>query len=306
MNEYGNLVFKKRVMKDFFNIIMPSSLKLVQYIPISRIEFQNAEVDVVIENLVFESSSNHDQSFLPHKLRIDNHNTVEFLNAYKFESDYSNQVTVKVEGLSMAVRDAGFYIRKKTGFWRFTDSGLVDLIMDGQGIDIEIDLQMSTEDEEADVTKDALFVVKDVRVKIHKFDFSTSGTKHGWLAGLIKPLVRPFIKRQIGLAVGQAIKEQLTYYEYQLRMLQHRVKTAYIANNGQASFESFFRAVFTANAGNNSGRKGQFEVVVGRQGPLAGIFTKGSLQAEAEEADAIVREHGRPHSWKNDIFDLGV
>lgn len=306
MNEYGNFVFKKRVMKDFFNIIMPSMLKLVQYIPISRIEFQNADVDVLIENLVFESSSNHDQSFLPYRLQIDNHNTVEFLNAYKFESDYSNQVTVKIQGLTMAVRDAGFYIRKKTGFWRFVDSGLLDLVMDGKGIDIDIDLQMSTDDEDEDVTKDALFIVKDVRVNIHKLDFSTSGTKHGWLVGLVKPFIRGFVKRQVGLAVGAAMKEQLEYYEYQLRMLQHRIKTAYIANNGQASFESFFRAVFTANAGNNAGRKGQFEVSVGKPGPLAGIFTKASLQQEVEESDAIAAEHGRSHSWRNDIFDLGV
>lgn len=304
MNEYGNFVFKKRVMKDFFNIIMPSALKLVQYIPISRIEFQNADVDVLIENLVFESSASHDQSFLPYRLRIDNHNKVEFLNAYKFESDYSNQITVKIEGLTLAVRDAGFYIRKKTGFWKFADSGLVDLIMDGPGIDIEVDLQMSTEDEDEDVTKDALFIVKDVRVKIHKLDFSTSGTKHGWLIGLVKPFIRGFIRRQVGLAVGAALKEQLTYYEYQLRMLQHRFKTAYIANNGQASFESFFRAVFTANAGTHPGSKGQFEVVVGGQGPLAGIYTKASIQQEFEESDAIAREHGRPHSWKNDIFDV--
>lgn len=306
MNESGNFVFKKRVMKDFFNIIMPSALKMVQYIPISRIEFQNADVDFLIENLVFESSSNHDQSFLPYRLQIDNHNSVEFLNAYKFESDYSNKVTIKVQGLTMAVRDAGFYIRKKTGFWRFTDSGLVDLVMDGKGIDIDIDLQMSTDEEEEDVTKDALFIVKDVRVNIHKLDFSTSGTKHGWLVGLVKPFIRGFIKRQVGLAVGEAMKEQLTYYEYQLRMFQHRIKTAYIANNGQASFESFFRAIFTANAGNNTGRKGQFEVSIGKPGPLAGIFTKASLQQELEDAELVAAEHGRPNSWKNDIFDLGV
>lgn len=306
MNEYGNFVFKKRVMKDFLNIIIPSTLKLVQYVPISRIEFQNADVDVLIENLVFESSSNHDQSFLPYRLKIDNHNSLEFLNAYKLESDYSNQITVKVEGLTMAVRDAGFYIRKKTGFWRFVDSGLLDLVMDGKGIDIDIDIQMSTDDEDADVTKDALFIVKDVRVNIHKLDFSTSGSKHGWLIGLVKPFIRGFVKRQVGLAIGEAMKEQLEYYEYQLRMLQHRIKTAYIANNGQASFESFFRAIFTANAGNNPGRKGQFEIAVGRPGPLAGIFTKASLQQELEEADTIAAEHGRPHSWRNDIFDLGV
>lgn len=306
MNEYGNFVFKKRVMKDFLNIIVPSTLKLVQYIPISRVEFQNADVDVLIENLVFESSSNHDQSFLPYRFKLDNHNTLEFLNAYKLESDYSNQVTVKVEGLTMAVRDAGFYIRKKTGFWRFVDSGLLDLVMDGKGIDIDIDLQMSTDDEDADVTKDALFIVKDVRVNIHKLDFSTSGTRHGWLVGLVKPFIRGFVKRQVGLAIGEAMKEQLEYYEYQLRMLQHRIKTAYIANNGQASFESFFRAVFTANAGNNPGRKGQFEIAVGKPGPLAGIFTKASLQQELEESDTIAAEHGRPHSWRNGIFDLGV
>ena len=305
MNERGNFVFKKRLLKDFFNVLLPSALQIVQYIPISRIEFQDADVDLLIENLVFESSASHDQSFLPYKLRVENNNVVEFLNAYKFESDYSNQLTIKMEGLTLAVRDAGFYIRKKTGFFRFTDTGLLDLLMDGKGIDIEIDVQMSTEDEEADVTKDALFIVKDVRVTIHKFDFSTSGAKHGWLIGLLKPFIRGFVKRQIGLAVAGALTEQLEFYEYQLRMFKHRIKTAYIANNGQASFNSFFRAVFTANAGTASGRKGQFEVSIGKPGPLAGIHTKASLAKELEYSDEIVDEEGHgPRSWRNDIFDV--
>ncbi|ORY75801.1 hypothetical protein BCR37DRAFT_395478 [Protomyces lactucae-debilis] len=305
MNSRGNFVFKTRVIRDFFQIIMPSALKLVQYVPISRVEFQNEEIDLVVENLVFESSASHDQSFLPYRMRIMNKNVFEAVNAYKYESAYSQRLTVKLEGLTMAVRDAGFYIRKKTGFFRFYDSGLFDVIMDGPGVDIEVDLQMSTEDEEEDVTRDALFVVKAVRVDIRKFDFSTSGARHGWLIGLFKPLVKGFVKRQIETAIADSMKEQLVWYEYQLRMLQHRVKTAFIANNGQASFASLFRAITTGYKP-NPGRRGQFEVAVGTHGPLRNVHTKASLEHELEYADEIVDEEGRRHSWKNDIFSLGV
>ncbi|BFZ53265.1 hypothetical protein PYCC9005_000288 [Savitreella phatthalungensis] len=302
----GHIVLKRRILRDFFHILMPSAIRLVQYIPISRIEFQSAEIDLVIENLVFESSASHDQTFLPYKLRIENQNVVEWLNAYKLERDYSQAVTAKIEGLTLAVRDAGFYIKKKTGFWRFVDDGLVDILMDGPGIDIDVDLAMSTEDEEADVTRDALFVVKDVRVKIHRFDFTTSGASHGWLVGLFKPFVRGFVRRQIEIAMAQGMREQLEYYEYQLRMLKHRVKTAMIANNGQASVSSFFKAVFTANAGYNRGKEGQFEIAIGRKGPLRGVYTRASIQRQIEDDDDLIVAHGRTESWRNDVFDVAV
>lgn len=304
LDRRGSIVFKQRIVRDLFHIVMPSAIRLVQYIPISRVEFQNADIDLLLENLVFESSASHDQSFLPYKLRIENQNVVQWLNAYKLERDYSQAVTAKIRGLTLAVRDAGFFIRKKTGFWRFSDTGLVDILMDGPGIDIDVDLAMSTEDEEADVTKDALFVVRDVRVKIRKFDFTTSGAGHGWLLGLFKPFMRGFVKQQIELAIATGLREQLEYYEYQLRTLRHRFRTAYIANNGQASVASFLRAVATANAGDNRGRQEQYEIVIGGSGPLRGIYTKASIQKTLEEEDELIELHGRPNSWRNDVFDV--
>jgi Family of unknown function (DUF5923) len=95
---------------------------LVRYVPIPRIEYQDADIDLVIENLVLESDN-----FLPDKVRVDSNSHVEFTNAYTFESNYSNTTIVHVDGFRVRATDISYAFRKKSGFLQFEDSGLLDV-----------------------------------------------------------------------------------------------------------------------------------------------------------------------------------
>lgn len=56
-DESGNVKFKKHLVKDLTDVIIPSIFENVRYVPIPRIEVQDAMADVVIENLVIESDN---------------------------------------------------------------------------------------------------------------------------------------------------------------------------------------------------------------------------------------------------------
>lgn len=56
-DESGNVKFKKHLVKDLTDVILPSVFENVRYVPIPRIEVQDAMADVVVENLVIESDN---------------------------------------------------------------------------------------------------------------------------------------------------------------------------------------------------------------------------------------------------------
>ena len=103
-------------------MVIPKAVSLLRYIPIPRIEYQDADIDLVIENLVFESDN-----FLPSKIRIDTNAHAEFTSAYTFESEYSNTTTIRVEEFRIRAKDISYSFRKKTGFLQFEDKGLLDV-----------------------------------------------------------------------------------------------------------------------------------------------------------------------------------
>src|ERR1700685_2096672 len=104
------------------DVVLPKAVSLVRYIPIPRIEDQDADIDLVIENLVFESDN-----FLPSKVRIDTNSHAEFTSAYTFESEYSNTTTIPIDEFRVRARDISYAFRKKTGFLQFQDKGLLDV-----------------------------------------------------------------------------------------------------------------------------------------------------------------------------------
>lgn len=118
-------------------MVLPKAVSLVRYVPIPRIEYQDADIDLVIENLVLESDN-----FLPSKVCIDTNSHAEFTSAYTFESEYSNTTTIHIDEFRVRARDISYAFLKKTGFLQFQDKGLLDvyvfsrqeiqLIKDGQ------------------------------------------------------------------------------------------------------------------------------------------------------------------------------
>ena len=66
-DENGKPTFKRHLVKDLMEVIIPGIFESVRYVPIPRIEYSDPMVDVVIENLVIESDN-----LMPNILEIAN------------------------------------------------------------------------------------------------------------------------------------------------------------------------------------------------------------------------------------------
>lgn len=72
-DENGKPTFKKHLVKDITQVIIPEIFENVRYVPIPRIEYSDPMMDVVIENLVIESDN-----LMPNFLEFGNDNYLRF------------------------------------------------------------------------------------------------------------------------------------------------------------------------------------------------------------------------------------
>jgi len=117
LSQIGSLLLTRVV-----DVVLPKAISLVRYVPVPRIEYQDVDIDLAIDNLVFESDN-----FLPSKIRLDSHSQAKFTSAYSFESEYSNTTTIKIDEFRIRARDISYAFRKKTGFFQFEDKGLISV-----------------------------------------------------------------------------------------------------------------------------------------------------------------------------------
>ena len=72
-DENGRPAFKKHLVKDVTQIIIPELFESVRYIPFPRIEYSDPMIDAVIENLIIESDN-----MMPNVLEMGNDNYFRF------------------------------------------------------------------------------------------------------------------------------------------------------------------------------------------------------------------------------------
>lgn len=51
----GNFRFRTRVVRDVLDVMLPKLISEIKYIPLPRIEYQDKDYDIILENVVLES-----------------------------------------------------------------------------------------------------------------------------------------------------------------------------------------------------------------------------------------------------------
>ncbi|GAA5879136.1 hypothetical protein JCM16303_001311 [Sporobolomyces ruberrimus] len=85
------------------------------------------------------------------------------------------------------LKDVAFYIKKKTGFPKLTDSGYADVFLGGKGLSGKIHLESTGR-------RDHAFKVVEVKIKIDKLKFAVRESKHSFLINTLRPLATGLIK----------------------------------------------------------------------------------------------------------------
>jgi hypothetical protein len=295
------------LITDSMHIFMPLLIRSIQYIPIPRLEVSVPQMDLLLENLVLEPGRTvNNTSFLPYRLHISTMNDLEIRKTHskKTVSKTRSLMTINVNGISVAARDLGYWIRSHTGLAHFTDQGIASVFLDERGIDVSIDVEIGREKLEQILT------LRGVRVHIYKLDYTLRKSKLSWLGWLFKPFLKQMIRRSLEKRIAEGISDALHAANRELLYARERLRATRIAD--PQDLVTFFKAIAARlTPEDDPDVYTRVGVDAPKKGVFRGIYTPGSIvklwHEEAMNAEQNIvenEEHGG--GWRNDIFDIQV
>lgn len=134
-DENGKPTFKTHLVKDLTEVIIPSALAAVQYVPIPRIEYSDPMIDAVIENLVIESDN-----LTPNALEFASDNYWRW-GRKNISNRNKNAMMISVSGVQLDLKDVAYYVKKKEGFPSVQDTGVMDIFLGGTGLSFKMKIE---------------------------------------------------------------------------------------------------------------------------------------------------------------------
>ncbi|EYE92753.1 uncharacterized protein EURHEDRAFT_379885 [Aspergillus ruber CBS 135680] len=192
----GKMAFKKHLLKDIGNVILPGIFEHVRYVPIPRIEVSDPMVDVVVENLVIESDN-----LMPNVLEFGSDNYFRW-GRKQISSKRDNKLMISASGIQADLTDVSYYLKKKKGFPSVTDKGVMDILLGGEGFGFKIAASIANKEDREHIVK-----VDKVSVDIHNMDIKLRKSKHKVLFKTFKPLLFKIVRPTLEKVLEQKIRE---------------------------------------------------------------------------------------------------
>lgn len=289
------------LLSDCVDVFIPAIMQAIHFIPIPRLEVSTPGLDLLLENLVLEPGETiNATSFLPFNFQCSTTNAVNITKAqFGTSSAVVSSIFIKVAGMSIAAEELGYWTRLHSGILRFADEGIASFWLDQRGIDIGIEIEIGRERLEELVTP------RKVDVCVHHLDYSLRRSKLSILAWILKPLIRPLLKKTLEAQISSAIEQGLKNFNREVVFARERLRATRVCN--PHDLWTFIRAV---SARLVPEADVDTDVAVGvkpGQGVFSDRYAPGSLvklwQDEAKDADQNIFEYRRD-AWRNDVFNL--
>lgn len=195
-DENGKPKFKKHLIKDLTEIIIPGIFEHTRYVPIPRIEVSDPQVDVVVENLVLESNN-----LFPNVMEFGSDNYWR-MGRRQVKNKHENKVMISASGIQCDLRDVSYYVKRKQGFPSITDKGVMDIIMGGEGFSFKLTARNAHKKD-----RQNFVVVEKVDVVVHNLQVKVKQSNHKLLFGIAKPLLLKVMKPAIQKVIEKQIKD---------------------------------------------------------------------------------------------------
>ncbi|RYP46302.1 hypothetical protein DL768_007469 [Monosporascus sp. mg162] len=299
-----NTVANSNLIQDGLNVFIPLLVSAIQYLPIPRLEVSTPDIDLLLESLIIEPGNTvNNTSFLPYRLKIENFNEVEIRKArFRTNTSTKNLIWIKIDGLSARADEVGYWLRAHSGLFRLADEGIASFSLDERGIDIHLQVEVCRE------RLEQILTLRAVRVRVHKLNYKLRKSKLSWLSWLVKPFLRPIIKKTMEKQLAKAIGDLLHAANRELLYARERLRATRIADPGD--LWTFLKAV-AARLVPEQDPDVHTRVGVDQpgQGVFRGVYTPASVvkiwNEEAVMAGDRVEEF-EAGGWRNEVFDTHV
>lgn len=293
---------------DFANVFLPVVLRMIQYIPIPRLEVSAPEMDLLLENLILEPGRTVNfSSFLPYRVNLVTRNDIDIVkkHAKRTDTTIKTAFTLNIQGLNISAQDFGYWFRAHTGlFFSLKDEGIASFYLDRRGIDISLDVEVGRGRVEQ------IFSLRGVRVRIHKLDYKVSQSKWKFLLWLTKPFLKHLVRRVLEKKIAEEIVSAAFALNRELVFARERLRAARIAN--PQDLATFVRAVLARLRPADTDVEARVGLEPPKSGVFKGVYAPGSIVKTWHEQATAAQEaiddgddtHGVGYTWRNEIFDV--
>lgn len=212
----GKLTFKPELWQDIRQVILPSLIKHLGYFPIPRAEYTDDKLDLIVDNVVLSGPN-----LFPNTIEFDNRNRFSFSPYQQIGDKSYNTVRISLGQIQADIRDVKFAFRKKSGFPKLSDSGFADVVVSGNGISVDIMIEVIRP-----TRRDEVYRIGHVKTDVDELSFKLRDTKHDTLYKFIKPAATSAIKKAISKAINDAIRNGLEFVDEQLVSVRNTMADA--------------------------------------------------------------------------------
>lgn len=298
---------KSHALENMAHVLLPLLLRNVQNVPIPRLEISSPEMDLLLENLILEPGHTvNSSSFLPYRIHVTSRSDFDILKQHskRATTDLRTTFTATVLGLNISASHFSYWLHSHSGpFLRYKDEGVASFYLDRRGFDISLDVEVGRE------RLEHIFILRGVRVVIHKLDYQIHQSKWRFLLWLTKPFLKHQIRRVIEKKIAEEIVGAAVAVNRELVFARERLRAARIANPKDVA--SFVRAVLARMKPSDSNVETHVGIDESGSNVFKGIYTPGSVSRlwheEAQRAQEAAAEQGvqRAETWRSDLFDVG-
>ena len=302
-NAEGKQEFKKHLLKDIGNVILPGIFEHVRYVPLPRIEVSDPAVDVVVENLVLESDN-----LMPNVMEFGSDNYFRW-GRKKITNKRDNKIMISMGGIQADLRDVSYYIKKKQGFPSITDKGVMDIILGGEGFSFKIAASTANKGDKQHLVK-----LDKVSVNIKNMDIKLKKSSHKILFNTFKPMlnrvVRPALQKVIESQIRSAF-ENGDAFANDIHTEAKRAQEA--AREDPENAPSIFSRYADAMRARSQAKAKEAEGAVKRDTKVQTVMTlhdslfpdvklPGGISTKATEYAELA---GKGERWESPIFSIG-
>ncbi|KAI9739073.1 MAG: hypothetical protein M1834_007286 [Cirrosporium novae-zelandiae] len=297
-------VSNNELLHDSLNVFIPMFVSAIQFIPIPRLEISSPEIDILLEPLILEPGHTINQtSFLPYKLYLETLNAVS-VTKHRFRTTTSliTNITLSLRGLTIRADEIGFWMRAHSGLLRLVDTGIASIALDDRGLDITLDMSLNR------ALPSTILSLRHVDVTIHKFTYNLRRSKFSPFAWLLKPFIKPLIRKTLEKQLALAIEDFFHFADRELLFARERLRATRVADPNDLA--TFFKAV-TARLvpEDDPDVYTRVGIAAPKKGVFRGVYAPGSVVKvwEDEARGAAERvEEWEAGGWRNEIFDTHV
>lgn len=303
-DQNGKPTFKKHLIKDVTQVVLPDIFESIRYVPVPRIEYSDPSFDAVVENLVLESDN-----LMPNVFEIGNDSHFRF-GRKTVPSRRKQSVMVSASQIQCDLRDISYYVRRKQGFPSITDTGVCDVFLGGEGFGFKLQLSTAEKHDRA-----SFFKVDTVKVNIKHLNIKLKQSRHKTMFAIFKPLLLKVLKPVIVKVLEKQIRQTFSDFDafcYRIYQEEQKIESELRANPDPENAQNIYNRYYQAFQKELMARKQKAErktadkhakmAVTVEDSMFKDIKLPGGISTRATE---YKNQAARGDRWQNDIFSIG-